>query len=256
MLTDSHQNARLAALAKEYDLLALRPVDERSLQLACSSLECDLISLDLTQRFSFFFRHKMFVEAVRAGKRFEICYSQGLLGDAQARRNLITNATQLIRASRGRGLVLSSETKAGAIGIRGPWDVVNLSVIWGLGQERGYEAVSAEARKVVVSAGLKRTGYRGVVDVVYGGEKPAAIGNEESSKMEKQTKTGQGKKRKADAVDDGKEDGHENNTEAPISKREVKRRAKQARENASQADNNGEVAAMDSISKTAPENGG
>lgn len=134
-----------------------------------------------------------------------------------ARRNLISNATQLIRATRGRGLIISSEAKR-AVGCRGPWDVVNLAAVWGLGQERGKEAISKEARFVTVSAQLKRSSYRGVVDVIYGGEKP------EVPKEEDKGKNDGSKKRKA-GVGDGKE--------APLSKRELKRREKKARMEAS-----------------------
>ncbi|KAK3666157.1 RNA-binding RNA processing protein rpp1 [Elasticomyces elasticus] len=216
-LTESYQNARLAELARAYDILAVRPIDERTLQLACGSLDCDIISLDLTQRLPFYFKFKMLSEAVKSGKRLELCYSQGVLGDSSARRNLISNATQLIRASRGRGLIISSEAKA-AVGCRGPWDVINLATIWGLAQDRGFEAMSKEARSVVVSAQLKRTGYRGVIDVVYGGEKPAP------AEIQVQSSAVKGKqqvpKRRAD-------DGEA--VEKPISKREAKRRKHEAR---------------------------
>lgn len=240
-LTESHQNARLTALAKEYDLLALRPIDERTLQLACTSLDCDIISLDLTLRLPFFFKYKTLSEAIKSGKRFEINYSQGLLGDPQARRNLISNATQLIRASRGRGLILSSETKAEGVGLRGPWDAINLACVWGLGQERGYEAMSKECRSVVVSAQLKRTSYRGVVDVVYGGEKPVPPLEKEVERKEVQGKQKQGQKRKAESLEGPGEKKRKSDAvevpgdaaageEKPISKREAKRRAKAARE--------------------------
>ncbi|KAK4897706.1 RNA-binding RNA processing protein rpp1 [Elasticomyces elasticus] len=216
-LTESYQNARLAELARAYDILAVRPIDERTLQLACGSLDCDIISLDLTQRLPFYFKFKMLSEAVKSGKRLELCYSQGVLGDSSARRNLISNATQLIRASRGRGLIISSEAKA-VVGCRGPWDAINLATIWGLAQDRGFEAMSKEARSVVVSAQLKRTGYRGVIDVVYGGEKPAPSENEVQSSAVKGKQ--QTPKRKAD-------DGEA--IEKPISKREAKRRKHEAR---------------------------
>jgi ribonuclease P/MRP protein subunit RPP1 len=156
-------------------MLAVRPIDERTLQLACSSLECDIISLDLTQRLNFHFKYKSFAEAIKAGKRFEICYAQALAsGDPQARRNLISNATQLIRATRGRGIILSSEASHGPVGCRGPWDIINLTTLWGLSQERGHEGVTKEARGVVVTAKLKKTGWRGVIDVINPGEKPDA----------------------------------------------------------------------------------
>ena len=229
-MTDSHQNVRLAELARTYDILALRPIDERTLQQACSSLDCDIISLDLSQRLPYFFKFKTLSEAIKLGKRFELCYSQGVSGDANARRNLISNATQLIRATRGRGLIISSEAKS-AVGCRGPWDAINLANIWGLPQDRGFEGMSKECRSVVVTAQLKRRGYRGVVDIVYGGEKPEATKEKEApsgkaNAKEKQAPTvPNGHKRKAE---DEAEAGAEV-IEQPISKREAKRRAKLAR---------------------------
>lgn len=142
------------------------------------------------------------------------------MGDGQGRRNLISNATQLIRATRGgRGLIISSEAKVAAA-CRGPWDAINLAAVWGLGQERGYEAMSKEARAVVVAAQLKRTSYRGVVNVVYGGEKP-----EKEQQIKSGAETGvvvNGTKRKADALGDGKAGAEEK----PLSKTQMKKRAK------------------------------
>ncbi|KAK0833075.1 RNA-binding RNA processing protein rpp1 [Friedmanniomyces endolithicus] len=241
-LTESYQNARLAELARAYDILAVRPIDERTFQLACSSLDCDIISLDLTQRLPFYFRFKMLSEAVKSGKRFELCYSQGVLGDSVARRNLISNATQLIRASRGRGLIISSEAKA-AVGCRGPWDAINLATIWGLAQDRGFEAMSKEPRSVVVTAQLKRTSYRGVIDVVYGGEKPAltekgvqaadASQGQGKGKTKQQALTSQKRKAASEAVAGA--DARDEVAAKPMSNREAKRRKHQARLSGSDA---------------------
>ncbi|KAF2234955.1 putative ribonuclease P complex subunit Pop2 [Viridothelium virens] len=173
LTTSPSQNHRLGDLTRTHDLVALRPTDEATLLQACTSLlDCALISLDLTQRFAFPFKHRSLGAAIERGVKFEICYSPGILAnDATARRNLISNATQLVRATRGRGLVISSEAGR-ALGCRAPWDVVNLAAMWGLGRERGREAVTGVARHAVVSAQLKRTSYRGVVDVVEGGVQP------------------------------------------------------------------------------------
>lgn len=217
-------------MANNYDILALRPVDEKTFQHACGTADCDLISLDLTQRLGYHFKFKTVSEAVKRGVRFEIAYSQPLLADPAAKRNLIGNATGLIRATRGgRGIIISSEATK-AVGCRAPWDVVNLAAIWGLAQDRGYEAVSKEARSVVVSAKLKRTSFRGVVDVVYGGEKPAVKEQPEKQGQKDKTKVAalkedNTKKRKSEEVDDTTTDG----SEKPISKREQKRRAQKAR---------------------------
>lgn len=207
-------------------------MDEKTLQLACGSLDCDIISLDLTQRFPFHFKFKTLSEAIKSGKKIEICYGQGLLGDSQGRRNLISNITQLIRATRSRGLLISSEAKA-AVACRGPWDAINLAAVWGLGQEKGYEAMTKEARNAVVGAQLKRTSYRGVVNVVYGGEKPTPEAKPASGEQNGRTarqkgsntggQTTNGQKRKSEALGS---DANDSGAGMPLSKTQLKKRAK------------------------------
>ena len=222
-LSDPSQNHRVQSLSSAYDILAIRPDNEKSLQQVCQGLECDLISLDLSTRFPFYFKHNTMANALQRGVKFEICYGPGVLNSdgGASRRNLIGNAAQLIRATRGRGIVISSEAKR-ALACRGPADVVNLAVLWGLGQEKGMEAVGKEARSLVVQAEMKRRSFRGVIDVVYGGEVP----------KREPAKTAKGKqekgKRKADVLEEDKA-GKDNAAPKPISKREQKRQAKKAR---------------------------
>lgn len=169
-IADTSQNHRINALTSAFDLVALRPTNEKAFQLCCGQLECDLISLDFAQRIPFPIKFKTVASALQRGIRFEICYSAGITGGNDARRNLIGGAAALIRATRARGIVLCSEARS-ALGLRGPWDVVNLAQVWGLSQERGREAVVEEAGRVVELAGLKRTSFRGVVDIIEDGTK-------------------------------------------------------------------------------------
>ncbi|KAL2216300.1 putative ribonuclease P complex subunit Pop2 [Thermoascus aurantiacus ATCC 26904] len=236
-LSDPSQNQRLTSLTQSYDLIALRPTNEKSLLNACTNLDCDLISLDLSVRLPYHFKMKTLAAAVARGIRFEICYGPGVTGSGlEARRNLIGNAMALIRATRGRGIIVSSEARR-ALGVRAPWDVINLACVWGLSQERGKEAVCEEARKVVALARLKRTSWRGIVDVVHGGEKAPAQQQPDSQKAtagKKAAATAEGKgdslKRKASVSSEPPAE----ETEKPLSKREMKRRAKKARLEAAQ----------------------
>lgn len=165
--------------------------------------------------------------ALQRGIKFEICYAAGVLGadGGLSRRNLISNATQLIRATRGRGIIISSEAKR-ALACRGPWDVVNLAAVWGLGQEKGIEAVGREARRVVVQAEMRRTSYKGVIKVVYGGEKSEKPN--QGSETRGKDKSSSQNKRKADAMDDG--GAVDDDQIKPLSKRQQKRQAKQAKQ--------------------------
>ncbi|KAJ5157616.1 RNase P subunit p30 [Penicillium canariense] len=232
-LSDPAQNQRLNNLTQAYDIVALRPTNEKTLLNACTNLECDVISLDLSVRLPFHFKFKMLSAAISRGIRLEICYGPGVTGSGlDARRNLIGNAMSLIRATRGgRGIIVSSEARR-ALSLRAPWDVINLTCVWGLSQERGKEAICEEARKVTALARLKRTSWRGIVDIVHGGEKakhekPIAKqkGQAQSTASTEPGTITDTLKRKASL---GSESVAEE-AEKPLSKREMKRRAKKAR---------------------------
>lgn len=212
ILSDQSTNHLIPQLQQHYDLIAARPTNERTLQQACSNLDVDLISLDLTQRPEKHFKFSMLGTAVARGVKIELCYSQALLSDnMNAKRTLISNIVQLIRVTRGRGIIFSSEAK-NVLGVRAPSDVMNLASVWGLGHERGKDGLSKEARSVVEYARLKRTSYRGVINVIYGGEKPP--------QETKQTKAQKNQnKRTADHIE-----------EKPISKRQLKKNKKAAME--------------------------
>ena len=205
-------------------------MNEKTLLQACLSLDCDIISLDLSTRLPFHFKFKPLSAAIARGVRFEICYGPGITGSGlEARRNLIGNATSLIRAARGRGIIISSEAKR-ALSVRAPWDVINLSCIWGLSQERGKEGLCEEARKVVALASIKRTSWRGIIDVVHGGEKPP-VEKDTWKNRDKDMRVNAPGTMPANGIKRKASNDAEPGTipEPQLSKREMRRRAKKAR---------------------------
>ncbi|KAK8016490.1 RNase P subunit p30-domain-containing protein [Apiospora rasikravindrae] len=193
---------RIPQLASLYDIVAVRPTTEKEFSHACQEVRIEvasLISLDLTQRFPFHFRPKPCMAAVSRGLRFEVCYGQtlrsGASADPRTRATWIGNLMELVRATRGRGIVISSEARR-VTELRGPADVVNLLAVWGLPADRGMEGLGVNARGVVVNEGINRRGYRGVVDIVQ----VAARDDEEGDKMEGVETTGEAQKGKAAAA--------------------------------------------------------
>ncbi|TPX17220.1 uncharacterized protein E0L32_003338 [Thyridium curvatum] len=253
---DKAANYRLPTLAAAYDVLALRPTTEDAFNAACTGTGAaadavSLISLDLAAHLGFHFRPKPCMAAVARGVRFEVCYAQGVgasgAADPRARSLFIGHLAGLVRATRGRGIVVSSEARS-ALDLRAPADVVNLLAVWGLGPERGAEALGVNPRAVVMNEGLKRSGFRGVVDVVQSAVAPpgqnmkaAAADGRENKKEEGgrekaangETKSAQqnggkqGTKRKV--VEDGADGTDANGDAKPLSKRQAKklRRAQQ-----------------------------
>lgn len=106
------------------------------------------------------------------------------------------------------------------------------------------EAIGREARAVVMQAEMRRRSFRGVIDVVYGGEKP-------KSAAEKAGKPGKGKpensnKRKAETLEDGAAPDAIVQ-DKPLSKRELKRQAKKARLEAVKVGDNDTRIALDTV---------
>lgn len=185
LIADPATNHRLPTLAATYDVLAARPTTDKAFTAACTTMsEISLISLDLSVSQPFRFKPKPCMAAVHRGVLFEVCYGQLLhQADVRARANFIANVLELVRATKGRGLVLSSEghivANGRVSGVRAPADVVNLMACWGLGSERGMESLNVNPRLVVFNEGLKRRSFRGVVDIVQAeGRIPAGAGVE------------------------------------------------------------------------------
>lgn len=244
ILSDPNVAHRLPQLANAYDIIAVRPTSEREFQAACLNIaEASLVSLDLTQRFPFHFRPKPCMAAVNRGLRFEVCYAPCLSSasaDARARATFMGNVVELVRATRGRGIVISSGAR-GVLGLRAPADVVNLFAVWGLGTERGMEGLGVLPRGVVVNEGIKRRGFRGVVDVVgvaerddddddTGGDKrdrgerakekqKHKAGNNNNNNKNKNN--GENKRKKEQETSGG--DGNPEGDDKPMSKRQAKR---------------------------------
>ncbi|KAK6330255.1 hypothetical protein TWF730_004750 [Orbilia blumenaviensis] len=174
VLDDPSQNYGLASLSNNFDIVAVRPTDEKLLLQACTSLECDLISIDMSVRHPYHFKYKVLGQAISRGIRFEITYSASV-NESNARRNLLSNAAALIRATKGKGIVISSEARKAML-CRAPFDVINLATLWGLNQEKGKDAISNGPRSVMIQAKIKRQSFRGVINVVAGGgiPKPAS----------------------------------------------------------------------------------
>lgn len=112
------------------------------------------------------------------------------------------NFVGVVRASKGRGLVVSGEAGS-VLGVRAPADVLNLLGVWGLGRERGVEGMGVNARGVVVNEGIKRSGFRGVIDVIEGGERVVEKKDEKMDNTVKGVgKKGKGKRQaEAESVD-------------------------------------------------------
>lgn len=145
--------------SQSYDILSLRPKDEKLLQLACS-MDIDIISLDLRNRFNF--RHSSIKQALTSNIFFELCYSQAL--DEDTRHVWMGNARQLIQITRGRNLIFSS----GALNEmcqRDLHSVKNLALILGLEEKNMKQTFETNPQTVMRKAATRKLTFKGICAV-------------------------------------------------------------------------------------------
>ncbi|KAG8675619.1 RNA-binding RNA processing protein rpp1 [Fusarium poae] len=215
----SANNYRIPFLTSTYDIIAARPLTDKAFQNACLTLDVPIISVDFTKYLEFHFKPKPCMAAVSRGIRFEVCYSQALTADARGRANFISNVTGLIRATRGRGIILSSEAKD-ALSLRAPADVVNLLSVWGLGSEKGMQGLGEIPRSIVVNEGIKRNGFRGVINIVEVAEQEKGSNDNADGKN---TGNDSGKKNKNKGLNQNQKRKKGEDDNQQISKRQAKK---------------------------------
>lgn len=149
--TNVAQNSlALADIINSYDLLAVQPKSERAFAFACTSLNVDIISVDLSQRLSFRLKAELMSIALQRGIHFELVYGP-LLRDSATRRQLFANSQALVRELRGRGIILSSSVPS-VFDLRAPYDVVNLATFMGLNEHQAIASVGCNGYAVVMHA--------------------------------------------------------------------------------------------------------
>ncbi len=155
--------ACLAAARKRFQIIAARPQTEAAFDRVCTALDIDIISLDLSvPRPPFPLRLQSVAAALRRGVVFEVAYAPAIR-DSGRRRATLARAGELVRLTRGRGVVLVSGADV-AFEMRGPADVANLGVLIGLRPDAARNAVAASAQDVV-DAGSRRAMHKSRVSV-------------------------------------------------------------------------------------------
>ncbi|KMT05347.1 hypothetical protein BVRB_7g174800 isoform A [Beta vulgaris subsp. vulgaris] len=148
---------------KTYDLIAVKPLNQNSFDLACQSMQVDLISIDFAEKLPFRLKLPMVKAAIARGVYFEIMYSS-LMQDAQVRRQMISNAKLLVEWTQGKNLIVSSAAPS-VLELRGPNDVANLLSLLGLSNECAKATISKNCSVLIGNAVRKKQFYKEAIRV-------------------------------------------------------------------------------------------
>eukprot|EP00747_Dinoflagellata_sp_TGD_P185683 gnl/TRDRNA2_/TRDRNA2_42340_c0_seq1.p1 gnl/TRDRNA2_/TRDRNA2_42340_c0~~gnl/TRDRNA2_/TRDRNA2_42340_c0_seq1.p1 ORF type:complete len:279 (+),score=45.99 gnl/TRDRNA2_/TRDRNA2_42340_c0_seq1:122-958(+) len=117
-------------LRQAYELIAMRPVSEEAWLCAAEQGDCDILSLALDERMLFPLKRPPVLAFLKRGGIFEVEFAPALR-DVSSRRALFSNVEQLLHATRGHGVMLSSAARD-AIEMRSPHDLANFAAVLGL----------------------------------------------------------------------------------------------------------------------------
>ncbi|XP_074687008.1 ribonuclease P protein subunit p30 isoform X1 [Strix aluco] len=182
LLRSTSANIRL------YDIIAVFPKTEKLFHIACTTLDVDLVCINVTEKLPFYFRRPPVNMAIDRGIYFELLYTPAIK-DSTMRRYTISNAISLMQICKGKNIVISSGAER-PLELRGPYDVANLSflcililskgdrgLLFGLSEGEAKAAVSTNCRATMLHGETRKS----ACGVVYTVKKPRKVEEEETT---------------------------------------------------------------------------
>lgn len=108
----------------------------------------DIVCITVTEKLPFYFKRPPINVAIDRGVAFELVYSPAIK-DSTMRRYTISNALNLMQICKGKNVIVSSAAER-PLEIRGPYDVANLGLLFGLSESDAKAAVSTNCRAVLL----------------------------------------------------------------------------------------------------------
>ncbi|KAK6589054.1 ribonuclease P (30kD) [Cryptosporidium xiaoi] len=129
--SDSWSKALFSNLPnKPYDIVAVRPTTQNSLNAAISSVECDIISIDISSqpKLPFIIKRQQINLAISRGIFFEIDIGKCFLNKGNHRRNFFLNFLTLTRHVPHKNIIITGSPSC-IIDIKSPIDLSNICYV-------------------------------------------------------------------------------------------------------------------------------
>ncbi|XP_052228611.1 ribonuclease P protein subunit p30-like isoform X4 [Dreissena polymorpha] len=132
----------------------LADVQHNFVMQACTALNVDIITLDVTEKLPFKLKRTTINAAVQRGIKFEFQYSPAIR-DSTLRKYFIANAQQFVFCDKGKNIILTSGCEK-AMELRGPYDVANLGSLLNLNAAQSKAAVTLNCEALLKHSESRR----------------------------------------------------------------------------------------------------
>ncbi|XP_062859908.1 ribonuclease P protein subunit p30 [Trichomycterus rosablanca] len=170
---------------KLFDILAVYPKTEKVFHTACMTYDVDIICIAATEKQPFHFKRSPVNGAIERGVCFEITYTAAIR-DSTMKKYTIANAINLVDVCKGKNVIVASGTEA-PLELRGPYDIGNLGLVFGLSEGDSKSSISTTCRSVVLHGETRSTAL-GIIHTVKRSQ-PATEQPEEGTPSSKKAKT-------------------------------------------------------------------
>ncbi|XP_055849773.1 ribonuclease P protein subunit p30 [Episyrphus balteatus] len=140
---------------KKYNIIAGLPKNDVALTHCCTTFNGDIVTFD-PEGGKLLVNRKNYQVAVKRGVFFEIKYSP-VITNSSCRKDTIKLTHNYHAKGKSKSIILSSSAKC-TFDLRGPYDVSNLALIFGLSEDQGKNAIGSTCRQLVLRAESRRIG--------------------------------------------------------------------------------------------------
>ena len=138
----------------------MQPTTEKMFQVACATLDIDLITIDATGS-KFPIKHGYVKQALDRGISFEIVYGQSILNPS-IRSKAIMAGNSICRVTRGKNVIFTSAADSDWI-LRSPADAINLAGVFGVPAHFKKAALVEHPRLLMEHAAAQKLTFRSAV---------------------------------------------------------------------------------------------
>ncbi|XP_066549385.1 ribonuclease P protein subunit p30 [Amia ocellicauda] len=176
---------RPSADFKNYDIVAILAKTEKLFHAACMSFDVDIVCITVTEKQSFHFKRPPVNGAIDRGVYFEINYTPAIK-DSTMRRYTISNSLSLMEICKGKNVIISSGAEK-PLELRGPYDIANLGLLFGLSEGDAKAAVSTNCRAALLHGETRKTAL-GIIHTMKKVQQPEEEQAEEEAPASKRAK--------------------------------------------------------------------
>ena len=151
-------------ILKNFDIFALKPKNDKILEnILMSEICCDIINIDLYEKFNFMSKKKLFQTCAEKGVFFEVEYGK-FITDNESRSTYISNFILLNNILKGKNLIISSGAES-LFEQRNPEDVITiLETIFDIKKDMAFKMMTENPIKAVLK-GKQRKLFKTTLEI-------------------------------------------------------------------------------------------